>query len=180
MVEEHSANLTARIDSDYPSSLPTHLSTSNLPLQDLKLTDPPSGSPLGQVTDVNFVKPLLGAEEKEPAACDLDVKCIADLKKDVYKSSRPSSIESRRSKSLCNTSSIDSNDEIKGKKDVKKTKSNPVKCENTPEIVEKQDNMTVEESVSPGKDTISPESHNVQDRSESPKPGCSNQREIGI
>lgn len=179
MVEEHSANLTARIDSDYPISLPTQLSTSNLPSQDLKLTDSPSGSPLGQVTDVNFIKPLLGAEEKEPAACDLDVKCITDLKKDVYKSSRPSSIESRRSKSLCNTSSIDSNDDIKHKKDVKKTKSNPVKCENSSEIIEKVDKMTVEESVSLGKDRTSPEIQIGQDRIESPKPGCSNQQEIG-
>ncbi|XP_063925804.1 kazrin isoform X3 [Zophobas morio] len=180
MVEEHSANLTARIDSDYPSSIPPPVSNSACPSQDLKLTDSSSGSPIGQVSDVNFVKPLLGAEEKETAACDLDVKCITELKKDVYKSSRPSSIESRRSKSLCNTSSVESSDDVKGKKDVKKTKSNPVKCEGptTSETTnDKKDTMTVEESASPAKDRSSPETQGA-DRQESPKPGCSTQPEI--
>jgi hypothetical protein len=145
----------------------------------LKLTDSSSGSPIGQASDVNFVKPLLGAEEKEPAACDLDVKCITELKKDVYKSSRPNSIESRRSKSLCNTSSVESSDDVKGKKDVKKTKSNPVKCEGpnlNAEPLDKREVMTVEESASPGKDRSSPDN---PDRQDSPKPGCSNQPEIG-
>ncbi|XP_068904005.1 kazrin isoform X5 [Tenebrio molitor] len=176
MVEEHSANLTARIDSDYPSSIPPPVSA--CPSQDLKLTDSSSGSPIGQASDVNFVKPLLGAEEKEPAACDLDVKCITELKKDVYKSSRPNSIESRRSKSLCNTSSVESSDDVKGKKDVKKTKSNPVKCEGpnpNAEPLDKREVMTVEESASPGKDRSSPDN---PDRQDSPKPGCSNQPEI--
>lgn len=182
MVEEHSANLTARIDSDYPSSIPPPVSNTACPSQELKLADSSSGSPIGQVSsDVNFVKPLLGAEEKEIAACDLDVKCISELKKDIYKSSRPNSIESRRSKSLCNTSSVESNDDVKGKKDVKKTKSNPVKCEGpTLETTsdKKETVMTVEEKASPAKDRSSPENPNVE-RQESPKPGCSNQPEIG-
>ncbi|XP_064211732.1 kazrin isoform X3 [Tribolium castaneum] len=182
MVEEHSANLTARIDSDYPSSIPPPVSNTACPSQELKLTDSSSGSPIGQVSDVNFVKPLLGAEEKENAACDLDVKCITELKKDIYKSSRPNSIESRRSKSLCNTSSVESSDDVKGKKDVKKTKSNPVKCEgpnlNTETTSDKKENvMTVEEKASPTKDRSSPENQSAE-RLESPKPGCSNQPEI--
>ncbi|RZB38753.1 SAM 1, DUF3584 and/or AAA 27 domain containing protein, partial [Asbolus verrucosus] len=183
MVEEPSANLTARIDSDYPSSIPPPVSSPACPSQDLKLTAPSSGSLIGQVSDVNFVKPLLGAEEKEPVACDLDVKCITEFKKDVYKSFRPNSVESRRSKSLCNTSSVDSNEsDVKGKKDVKKTKSNPVKYEgpnlNDETTNEKKEvTMTAEESVSLGKDRSSSENKSAE-RPESPKLGCSNHPEI--
>ncbi|KAJ8946080.1 hypothetical protein NQ314_008980 [Rhamnusium bicolor] len=159
MVEEHSTNLTSRIDSDYPNSLPTPVPSPACLAQEIKLSEPTSSTTVGQL-DVNFIKPLLGPEEAETNACDLDVKCVSDIKKDSYKSNRPSSIESRRSKSLCNTSSVDSSEDV-NKKDVKKTKSNPVKCEvsniDTEKTVSdsKEIIMTIEESASPLKDNSS-------------------------
>ncbi|XP_018567349.1 kazrin isoform X2 [Anoplophora glabripennis] len=178
MVEEHSANLTSRIDSDYPNSLPAPVPGPACLAQELKLSESASSSTTAGQADANFVKPLLGSEEADTNACDVDVKCVSDNKKDSYKSNRPNSIESRRSKSLCNTSSVDSNEDAK--KEIKKTKSNPVKCEISNVDTEKtasdskEISMTIEESASPLKDSRS----SPENRSDSPKPGCSSQPDL--
>ncbi|XP_049819963.1 kazrin isoform X2 [Aethina tumida] len=161
MVEEHSTNLTSRIDSDYPNSIPSPLPTPACVVQELKQqTD---ATIIGQV-DVNFVKPPLAANT-EPPACELDVKCVNDPKKDA----KQTSTESKRTKPLCNANSVDSNEEAG-----KKTKTNTVKIEDkNPD--NKEATMTIEESVSPKNDSrSSPENQ----RSESPKPGCSSQPDL--
>lgn len=197
MVEEHSTNLTTRIDSDYPNSIPAPISSSACHAQEPKHSDPtivPSSAitttttaaatattatPTISQVDVINTKPLLGTDDKTKPACDVDIKCANNdvINIDNFKSDRPNSIESRRSKSLCNTSSVDSSVEEVNKKDVKKTKSNPVKAELFSDTDKTEANMTVDENASPLKDNrSSPENQ----RSDSPKPGCSSQPDIGL
>ncbi|KAK9891343.1 hypothetical protein WA026_014583 [Henosepilachna vigintioctopunctata] len=177
MVEEHSSNLTSRIDSDYPNTIPAPLSSPSSQFDSLKLSDSPSDA-----LD-SFVTPLLAAEKGKDGSCDLESRCmVADLRKDNYRSSRPSSIESRRSKSLVNASSVsvDSGEETKpSKRDVKKTRSNPVRCSEgqnffSERVSEFKNNiMTVDENVSPLKDRSSPDTGDRLSKTGSPKPGCS-------
>ncbi|XP_050310354.1 kazrin isoform X2 [Anthonomus grandis grandis] len=158
MVEEHSSALAARIDPDYPTSAPTPLS------------NPSNEHKFPEIAD-NLLQPvqLQKCEIKEINSGGEEVK----LKNGTSKSS---SIESRRSKSLNNTSSLDSNEEV-SKKDIQKTRSNPVKCEllETENRTLLRDNMTIREGGSPVKDSRS-SLENV--RSDSPKPGCSSQPDM--
>lgn len=112
MVEEHSANLISRINSDYPNTIPAPLSSPSSQFDNLKLSNSSS-----EALD-SFVTPLLSADKEKDTTSDLDVRtAIGELKKEGYRSSRPSSIESRRSKSLVNASSasVDSGRESIGK-----------------------------------------------------------------
>ncbi|ENN72546.1 hypothetical protein YQE_10886, partial [Dendroctonus ponderosae] len=78
--------------------------------------------------------------------------------------------ETRRSQSL--NISVDSNDEV-NKRDVHKTRSDPVKCDL--ETEPNRETMTIQQSASPVKDSrFSPENQ----RSDSPKPGCSSQPDM--
>ncbi|XP_045464854.1 kazrin isoform X2 [Harmonia axyridis] len=181
MVEEHSANLTSRINSDYPNTIPAPLSSPSSQFDNLRLSNSSS-----EALD-SFVTPLLSADKERDASSDLDVRtAISELKKEGYRSSRPSSIESRRSKSLVNASSasVDSGEEAKpSKRDVKKTRSNPVRCSETQNVFSdrvseyKNNIMTVDENVSPLKDRSSPDSADRLSKTGSPKPGCSSHQD---
>ncbi|KAJ8909717.1 hypothetical protein NQ315_013802, partial [Exocentrus adspersus] len=160
MVEEHSANLTSRIESDYLNSHQAPISSPACLAKELKLSESASSSTtVGQI-DANI--------------------CIitADIQKDSCNSNRPNTIETRRSKSLCNTSSVDPNEDAN--KDIKKTRSNPIKYEVTNIDTEKtvtdnkEDNMTIEENTSSLKESRS----SPENRSDSPKPGCSGQPDL--
>lgn len=187
MVEEHSTNLNSRIDPEYPSSIPAPILSPSCQKADLKLTeraDSASVTTVADKPDSSLVTSQPANAEQKEASCDLDVKSAIDHKKDSFKTSRPNSIESKRSKSLGNASSADSAEDSKCKKDVKKTKSNPVKIENVAQdtsadnVVEiKEVGMTAEESVSPGRNASS--ETKFPERNESPKPGCSNQQDLG-
>lgn len=184
MVEEHSTNLSSRIDSEYPTSALAPTLSSSCQKPDLNLSTDTAAA-----TTTNDSKPdsvatsqATNAEQKD-ASCELDVRGVLDHKKDTFKTSRPNSIESKRSKSLGNASSVDSSEDSKNKKDVKKTKSNPVKIESANQETDKgageikESNMTAEESISPGRN-VSSEAKSSE-RSESPKPGCSSQQDLG-
>lgn len=183
MVEEHSTNFSSRIDPEYSSSLPAPvLSPSCQKQADLKLSERTDSATASDKPDssVAQAQPSANAEQKD-ASCDLDVKTTIDHKKDTFKTSRPNSIESKRSKSLGNASSVDSSEDSKSKKDVKKTKSNPVKIDNASQEAaaeSKELSMTAEESLSPGRNASS--EAKSSERSESPKPGCSSQQDLGM
>ncbi|CAG9768186.1 unnamed protein product [Ceutorhynchus assimilis] len=167
MVEEHSSSLASRIESDYPNSI--SISTAACNSQGLKLSDDaiPATTPSLSLSQNNDLKPILSEPE------DNKLLRNGDVKKDDFISSKSNSIESRRSKSLNNTSSLDSSEEI-SKRDIQKTRSNPVNCERL-ETEIRIDNMTIQESASPIKDNrSSPENQ----RSDSPKPGCSSQPDM--
>ncbi|KAL3285426.1 hypothetical protein HHI36_019528 [Cryptolaemus montrouzieri] len=175
MVEEHSANLTSRIDSDYPNTIPAPLSSPSQ-FDNLKLSDSPSD------TLDSFVTPLLTTEKEKDVTGDLDARCVTgEPRKEAYRSSRPSSIESRRSRSLVNASSasVDSEEAKHSKRDVKKTRSNPVRCSDGQNLFServseyKNSIMTVDENISPLKDRSSPDSGERLSKTDSPKPGCS-------
>lgn len=122
MVEEHSTSLQSRIDTEYPNSIPAPVLSPSCPLtSDLKFTEH-TDSPI-------HLQDIIPPPPQNEASCDVDVKSAVDHKKDDFKTSRPSSIDTKRSKSLGNASSVDSSDDSKFKKDVKKTRSNPVKIE---------------------------------------------------
>ncbi|CAH0548071.1 unnamed protein product [Brassicogethes aeneus] len=154
MVEEHSTNLTSRIDSDYPGSIPTP-APCPAPASSLQIQDPKPAADVPQLNqlDVSFVRPLLGANAED-------------------KEKKESNLESKRSKSLSNANSLDCNEEAV-KKDLKKTRSNPVRNESF--LSDKDGGMTVEESASPKQDSRSSPDNQ---RSESPKPGCSSQPDL--
>lgn len=119
MVEEHSSSLVSRIESDYPNSIPVPISNSACNAQELKISDaaaseatPPSSSlPVAQN---DLVKNAIGGDSgKETKKEQDDTKLRnGDIRKEEFKTNKPSSIESRRSKSLNNTSSLDSNEEV--------------------------------------------------------------------
>lgn len=175
MVEEHSTDLTARIDSDFPNSSLAPIPNPACLINEIKLAESASAATASSSVDITIVRPSPGsAEEAKINNCDVDNK-LAD-KKNSFKSSRPTSTESRRNKSL----SIELDEEI-SKKDVKKTRSNPVHSEEYTIETEKIDNdtkeieMTIAESASPLKDSRS----SLETRSDSPKPGCSSQPDLG-
>lgn len=185
MVEEHSTNLSSRIDPEYPTSALAPTLSPSCQKSDLNLstdTTAASASITDNKPDSVATSQATNAEQKD-ASCDLDVRSVIDHKKDNFKTSRPNSIESKRSKSLGNASSVDSSEDSKNKKDVKKTKSNPVKIEAANAEADKaageikEANMTAEESVSPGRNASS--EAKSSERSESPKPGCSSQQDLG-
>lgn len=182
MVEEHSTNLSSRIDPEYPSSVPA-LSPS-CQKSELKLSADSNAAATANDSKLDSTIPPEHANtEQKDASCDLDVKTAIDYKKDTFKTSRPNSVESKRSKSLGNAASVDSTEDSKNKKDVKKTKSNPVKIEATNQESEKaadennETSMTIEENASPGRNASS--EAKSSERSESPKPGCSSQQDLG-
>lgn len=174
MVEEHSTDLTARIDSDYPNSSSAPIPHPACLINEIKLAESASAAPASSSVNINIIKSSPGDEVKTNN-CDVD-NDLLDNKKNIYKSSRPNSIESRRSKSL----SVELDEDV-CKKDVKKTKSNPVRIEESAIETEKADNdkkeveMTIAERASPLKDSRS----SLETRSDSPKPGCSSQPDIG-
>lgn len=184
MVEEHSTSLTSRIDPEYPTSVPTPVLSPSCQKPDLHLSTDATATAttIENKPDSIATSQPANAEQVE-TLCDLDIKSSVDHKKDNFKASRPNSIESKRSKSLGNTSSVDSSEDSKNKKDVKKTKSNPVKIEAANQEIDKTEgeikegNMTAEESVSPSRN-VSSEAKSSE-RSESPKPGCSSQQDLG-
>lgn len=181
MVEEHSTDFTARIDSDFPNSSFASLPHPACLISDIKSAESASAataaaSSSSSSVDTNLARPSppIAVEEAKINNCDVDNK-LADNKKIVFKSSRPTSIESRRNKSL----SIELEEEV-GKKDVKKTKSNPLHGEEYIETEKidsdtKEVEMTIVESASPLKDSRS----SLESRSDSPKPGCSSQPDLG-
>ncbi|XP_060519601.1 kazrin isoform X2 [Cylas formicarius] len=186
MVEEHSSNLPSRIESEYPSPSPAPVSA----CQPAHLADAAtiaavaaSSSSSLPVTQADCPKPQLSSDSnKETAKKSDQVVHInnGDFKKeDPASTDRPSLNESRRSRSLGNGNSLESNDDG-NKKDVQKTQSNPVNFQNPEEIVNslgecKKNEMTIKECTSPAKDTrSSPENQ----RSDSPKPGCSSQPDM--
>lgn len=102
-------------------------------------------------------------------------KLASENKLTNFKSSRPNSVETRRSKSL----SVELGEETK--KDIKKTRSDPINPEevkgDTEQIEQevREIEMTIKETASPLKDSRS----SLDTRSDSPKPGCSSQPDIG-
>ncbi|XP_066255561.1 kazrin isoform X1 [Euwallacea similis] len=185
MVEEHSSSLTARIESDYPSSTPVPFPSPACNAHELKLSDvaaPVSPSPVAQhdLLKSSAQTTINRDENKEPQTKSETDSCKlrnGDIRKeDGFKANNNSSIESKRSRSLNNTSSLESNEDV-CKRDVQKTRSDPVKCEllETADKADLKGNMTILESASPVKDSrSSPENQ----RSESPKPGCSTQPDM--
>ncbi|CAH1105563.1 unnamed protein product [Psylliodes chrysocephalus] len=170
MVEEHSTDLTCRIESDYPNSSPIAVPSPACTIHEAKVVETPPATSTACQIEVNLQQPTLG-DEKVIIDCDVDIK-INDNKKN----NKINSIEARRSKSLSIEIGEDSN-----KKDIKKCKSNPVKSEesNTTDnekAVEdsKEIEMTVEENVNVFKGSRS----SLETRSDSPKPGCSSQPDI--
>lgn len=161
MVEEHSANLTTRIDPEYLSSTPTPAREAS----DCKRSDCINESPLiNEIVD----NPV----ENEP-------------KKETSVNPTTNPIETKRSKSLSSANPTEPNEDNKIQKEaVKKSKSVPTRAESeepTTEITECDDDepsMTIEESTSPNKDRITPDSQSLG-RPESPKPGCSSQQDFG-
>lgn len=175
MVEEHSTDLTSRIDSDYPHTNPAPVPSSACLVNEIKLVEPTPAS--SSSFDVNCAKSSLSVagDEVKINDCDVDNK-FSDNKNNYKSNNRPNSIEARKSKSL----SVELEDV--NKKDVKKTKSNPVVVEDCTAETEKIENdtketeMTIEESASPLKDSRS----SLETRSDSPKPGCSSQPDMGM
>lgn len=176
MVEEHSTDLTTRIDSEYPNSSSGPIPNPACLINEIKLAESASAASASCSVDINIIRPSPGSgDEVKINNCDVDIKLL-DNKKNNYKTSRPNSIESRRSKSL----SVEVDEDV-NKKDVKKTRSNPVHTEESTIETEKIDNdtkeveMTIAEGSSPLKDSRS----SLETRSDSPKPGCSSQPDIG-
>ncbi|XP_028135853.1 kazrin isoform X6 [Diabrotica virgifera virgifera] len=172
MVEEHSTDLTSRIESDYPNSSPAAIPSPACTAHEAKVVETlpvASISPL----DVNFLKPTLG--EDKVIDCDVDLKYSNDNKKN-NKSNRPNYIETKRSKSL----SVEGPEDI-SKKDIKKTRSNPLKSEDSSadneKIIDdtKEVEMTVEENIAT---VLKGSRSSLETRSDSPKPGCSSQPDI--
>ncbi|XP_048521584.1 kazrin isoform X2 [Dendroctonus ponderosae] len=160
MVEEHSSSLAARIESDYPSPAPVPFSSPACAAQEAKIAD---------AADVP-------APTLAPARRDLLKTLSTDA--DTAQTSGVPAVklknggiqETRRSQSL--NISVDSNDEV-NKRDVHKTRSDPVKCDL--ETEPNRETMTIQQSASPVKDSrSSPENQ----RSDSPKPGCSSQPDM--
>ncbi|XP_072379366.1 kazrin isoform X2 [Diabrotica undecimpunctata] len=172
MVEEHSTDLTSRIESDYPNSSPAAIPSPACTAHEAKVVESLPVASVGQL-DVNFLKPTLG--EDKIIDCDVDLKYSNDNKKN-NKSNRPNSIETKRSKSL----SVESSEDI-SKKDIKKTRSNPLKSEdfiadNEKTIDDtKEIEMTVEENIAT---VLKGSRSSLETRSDSPKPGCSSQPDI--
>lgn len=175
MVEEHSTSLQSRIDTEYPNSIPAPVLSPSCPVtSDLKLSEH---------ADSLILQDIIPPPQQNEASCDVDVKSAVDHRKDDFKASRPSSIDAKRSKSLGNASSMDSGEDSKCKKDVKKTRSNPVKIEAPSFDLEEDDGareggVKLEEKVSPAKNCGTPEGKNLE-WEESPKPGCSSQQDAG-
>ncbi|CAG9829885.1 unnamed protein product [Diabrotica balteata] len=172
MVEEHSTDLTSRIESDYPNSSPAAIPSPACTAHEAKVVETLPVACVGPI-DVNFLKPTLG--EDKVIDCDVDLKYSNDNKKN-NKSNRPNSIETKRSKSL----SVESSEDI-SKKDIKKTRSNPLKSEDSIADNEKsiddtkEIEMTVEENIAT---VLKGSRSSLETRSDSPKPGCSSQPDI--
>lgn len=185
MVEEHSTNLTPRIDPDYPSCVLTPVSPA---CQQSEAKEPDRADVQLQFAtnhiDPHLPLPQLSSTNEEGASCDVVIK--SDQQQESFRTPKPNSIDSKRSKSLGNTSSLDSSEENKSKNDVKKTVSNPVKLVSNSfgleaKVSENKNSADVpaEESTSPSRGRSTPEIRN-SDMCESPKPGCSTQQDIGL
>lgn len=81
---------------------------------------------------------------------------------------------------------LSTGEEVKpSKRDVKKTRSNPVRCSEAQNVFSdrvsefKNNIMTVDENVSPLKDRSSPDSGDRLSKTGSPKPGCSSHPDAG-
>ncbi|KAJ8938989.1 hypothetical protein NQ318_015554, partial [Aromia moschata] len=199
MVEEHSANLTSRIDSDYPISHPVPVpGPACLAQEQPKLTEPAAAAnapaaaphrrpppPPPSRTSTSRSPPDTGEPETAtPAACDSDAKCVSEsssANRDNFKAARPNSVEAR-------IGTVDSNEDSAKKDQAKKTKSTPPRVEHPAgaaadssergaavgDLKDVAITMTIEESASPLKDSRS----SPDNRSESPKPGCSSQPDL--
>lgn len=194
MVEEHSTNIKTQIESEYSSSNAVHVAAnlknreSAILEGDFKLPDSDIQSLVGAMnagekattSAASAEDPADGAKQQEQA-------------KKGFKCSKPSSIDSKRSRSLCNTSSVDSAEDSKAKKEVGastsgigKPQSNPTKCDNNQndnnevkisDEVEIKTNV-VEDKSSPTDNLIGAEFLNLS-KPESPKPGSSTQPDHG-
>ncbi|XP_022917491.1 kazrin isoform X2 [Onthophagus taurus] len=130
MVEEHSTNLKTQIESEYSPLNAMHVSASLKSSTDA-MHDVTEYISVIKSNDIDNQQ--MGIMMSEKPIVDDGTDVSSSTKKLGSKSStRPSSIESKRSKSLCNTSSVDSQEDPKTKKDVKKSQSNPIKCDGDP------------------------------------------------
>ncbi|KAF5292859.1 hypothetical protein FQR65_LT11111 [Abscondita terminalis] len=151
MVEEHSANLTTRIDSEYPPSNPTP-SCKTIDSKRSEYKDP-----------LNIL-----LETKTIERNDAKEKNIENVEIREFTNNNSIS-EAKRSKSLCNASAtIESSEESKTKKDIIK------KCKSAPtESIDSGTNAVIVEELS-----ITKENGQSTNKAESPKPGCSNQQDF--
>lgn len=153
MVEEHSVNLTTRIDSEYPSSTPTPSREAT----DSKRSEYKDSSTI--LLDSNTLEQNDSIKEKN----------VENVESKEITSQNIIS-ETKRSKSLCSATSLESTEESKTNKEIiKKCKSAPTKTES----IESESKAVIVEEVS-----ITKENGQNPSRAESPKPGCSNQQDF--
>lgn len=176
MVEEHSMNIKTQIESEYSPSNAVHVTANHKNKDNILDGDFTSNTKLSDcdipnVTSMNVI---------EKATDEVDM-AKQDLKKN-FKNSKPSSIDSKRSKSLCNTSSLDSSEDSKAKKE-NKSPSNPIKHDNQNDdnevknIDETEIKTSIEEKVSPT-ENLAVDFLNMT-KPESPKAGSSTQQDHG-
>ncbi|KAF7266129.1 hypothetical protein GWI33_020501 [Rhynchophorus ferrugineus] len=170
MVEEHP---------EYPNSIPAPAPLPASQASDAKPTDLTVDALFPSCTKPDLAKAaptILDFATKDTKEPENPKPKNGDARKEEFKSARPSSIEAKRNRSLNNSNSLDSNEDAT-KRDLQKTKSNTVKIEltETEQKFDCKENMTIQESASPVKDNrSSPENQ----RSDSPKPGCSSQPDM--
>lgn len=107
MVEEHSSSLNSRIESDYPSSTPAPISSPAYHFQDLKLSDAASAIAPSSVTQNGTIN-----EDDKHIPTDQDKLRNGDIKKVDLLKSTSNPTDAKKSKSLNNASSLDSNEEV--------------------------------------------------------------------
>lgn len=107
MVEEHSSSLNSRIESDYPSSTPAPISSPAYHFQDLKLTDAVSA-----IAPSSVIKNGPTNDDNKHIQTDQDKLRNGDIKKQDSLKTTSNPIDAKRSKSLNNASSLDSNEEV--------------------------------------------------------------------
>lgn len=181
MVEEHSANLTARIDPECPSSTPTPSRETHDPKRsDYKDT---SSILISEIAD-RTPDSLFSADPEDTNNKKVNLNVETECSKTDNNLNLKQSTETKRSKSLGNANSVDSSEETKSNKDgIKKCKSAPLKTEVAESAVDvkkpdKEFAMTVQESTTPIVDRDTPDSRGLE-KPESPKPGCSSQQDFG-
>ncbi|GJQ77205.1 hypothetical protein Trydic_g14876 [Trypoxylus dichotomus] len=213
MVEEHSTNIKTQIESEYSPSNSVHvaahlknresilvegdfnLKPSDSDIQSLTTTAAATTAVASATVTVTNAPIAMNTGEKTTAD-DVDgASAKQDNAKKGFKSSKPASIDSKRSRSLCNTSSVDSTEDTKTKKEnnggagggsggSKQPQSNPTKCDNQNDNNEskKSDEKeiktmnNVDEKSSPIDNLISSDFLNLT-KPDSPKPGCSTQQD---
>ncbi|KAK9716745.1 SAM domain (Sterile alpha motif) [Popillia japonica] len=210
MVEEHSTNIKTQIESEYSPSNAVHVAA-NLKNRDSILggdsdfntkpldSDIQTLTTTSSVTTTNLVTTtatsmMISGEKTNIDDVDGNTSKQENAKKG-FKSSKPASIDSKRSKSLCNTSSVDSAEDSKTKKEsngagsgsgsvTKQPQSNPTKCDNQNDNNEtkKSDEKEIktmnnlEEQSSPTDNLIGTDFLNLT-KPESPKAGSSTQQD---